>query len=120
MITPQSTNFIVSKKDTNKTGGIFTHILLAKMENAAEFPLKQFQKINNVTTERSTDVYKVDFISNATFGDELLVNTKFSTLNTSTSIVEIIVNKKEKSGNDDIICKAIFSYKTNKTQTITA
>jgi len=101
----------IRKKDINANGEIFPHILLDLLENAVLKPIKIMEHDYDVTSKRSSCVYKVDIIGKALPGDELKVHTQLGKFDSNTAIFNIQIMKINKRNKHTLICKASFSYK---------
>ena len=100
----------IRKKDINANGEIFPHILLDLLEDAVIKPIKTMEHDYDVTSKRSSCVYKVDFIGKAIPGDELKVRTQLGKFDSNTAIFNIQIMKMNKRNKQAPICKASFSY----------
>lgn len=101
----------IRKKDINTNGEIFPHILLDLLENSVLKPISTMEHDYDVTSTRSSCVYKVDIVGKAIPGDELKVYTQLGKFDSSTAIFNIQIMKISKRNKQTPICKASFSYK---------
>ena len=100
----------IRKEDINTNGEIFPHILLDLLEDAVLKPINTMEHNYDVTSKRSSCVYKVDIIGKAVTGDELKVRTQLGKFDSNTAIFNIQIMKTNKRNKHTPICKASFSY----------
>jgi len=108
--TKKDTTLRIRKRDINSNGEIFPHILFDLLEEAVLVPIKKLEQDYDITSTRSSCIYKVDIIGKAIPGDELKTSAQLGKFDSNTAVFNIQITKSNKRNKQATICKASFSY----------
>lgn len=102
-------NFTVTINDINNNRALLANVLYKKMEDFTKSVISYHIEGNPPTPQS----FKLNILKNAYLNDKLVIKTQIKKLNGFEIHLAVVV-KKKKVKNNQIICKAIFSYPLNE------